>query len=172
MFWTSVVLVSLLSVNLGAAWAMDPSAVLSDLHMANQHEIDMGKMAQEKSQSEDVKAYGAQLVLDHQAADDKVLSLAKKDSIALLSAEARGLLAKHEKAQAHQMMAELSGKSGAEFDKAFTKAMIKDHKKDIAKLERAEKSLTHAETKELVSKVLPTLRQHLATAQKLVDKNG
>jgi putative membrane protein len=152
----------------GAARADDQAVkVLSDLHHANQMEIHMGKMAKEKSQSSDVQAYGDKLVKDHQDADDKVLKIAKDDGITLLAPADQGMMAKMESSKGENKMADLSAKSGADFDRAFLKEMVADHKKDIAKMEKAQKSLTQADVKDLVTNVLPTLREHLAIAQKL-----
>src|SRR4051812_13240957 len=80
-----------------------PAAVLSELHEANQNEIHMGRMAKEKSQSQDVQAYGDRLMKDHKEADDKVISLAKKDGIALQPATERGMMAKHDASEASKV---------------------------------------------------------------------
>ena len=53
--------------------------VLSKLHHSNQMEVAAGKLAQEKGQSKDVKAFGKTLVTDHSAADKKVMALAKEE---------------------------------------------------------------------------------------------
>jgi putative membrane protein len=169
--WTALVATTGL-FTAAAAFADDQAAkVLSDLHHANQMEIHMGMMAQEKSQSADMKAYGDTLVKDHKDADDQVLSLAKKDGISLETPSDEGLMAKHDASKGQKTMAALSAKSGADFDKEFAKTMVEDHKKDIAKLQKADGALTQADVKQLVEKLLPTLQAHLATAEKLAGNS-
>ncbi|HVO33894.1 MAG TPA: DUF4142 domain-containing protein [Elusimicrobiota bacterium] len=155
------------------AWCAEDTAtkVLSDLHHTNQMEIQMGMMAEQKGQSPDVKSFGSKLVKDHQDADNEVVSLAKKDDITLETPAQEGMIAKHEARSADKGMAELSSKTGADFDKAFAKTMVDDHKKDIAKLEKAQRDLHRADVRDLVAKLLPTLREHLSIAQR-IEKNG
>jgi putative membrane protein len=66
------------------------------------------------------------------------------------------------------MVRKLAAQSGAAFDRAFVDHMVADHKKDIAEFERASKDTTlSAQTRELASNALPTLRSHLALAESL-----
>src|ERR1700685_4192374 len=44
----------------------------------NYAEVDAGKLAQEKAKSDTVKQYGAMLVKDHSAANDKAIAAAKQ----------------------------------------------------------------------------------------------
>jgi len=56
---------------------------------------------------------------------------------------------------------------GAEFDKAWAKQMVQDHKDAISKFEMEEKQAQNSELRSFVSMTLPTLREHLAQAQAL-----
>jgi putative membrane protein len=145
--------------------------VLSDLHQANQDEIEMGRMAKEKGNSSEVRSYGAQLVKDHEDADQQVKELAKKENITLFSPRTQGLMAHRQAVREEKVIVELSTKSGPAFDKAFTQAIVDDHKRDIAKLEKVEKSLKSPDVHELVVKLLPTMQQHLEIAEQL-QRNG
>jgi putative membrane protein len=51
--------------------------LLAFIHHANQREIDLAKIAKERSDSPQVKAFADRLIADHQAADDQILSFAK-----------------------------------------------------------------------------------------------
>jgi putative membrane protein len=69
-------------------------------------------------------------------------------------------------------MKSLNNKKGTEFDQAFAQAMVADHKKDIAKLQDAQKDGDLSpDVKNLVSQLLPTLQKHLETAQKLAGSS-
>jgi putative membrane protein len=165
--WTTVLAMTTL-LSLSAAFADDQvPKLLSDLHHTNQMEIHMGAMAKEKSQSADVKAYGDKLVKDHTDADDQVLALAKKEGVALETPSQEGMMAQHDASKHMKGMADLSAKTGADFDKSFAQMMVDGHKKNIAKLQKADGSLTDPDAKALVEKLLPTLQEHLAIAQKI-----
>src|SRR4051812_41994402 len=79
----AIATVLFLGAGAGLALAEDAQTVLSDIHKDNQMEIRMGKLAQEKGQSADVRSFGERLVKDHQDADDKVKTLAEKQGIVL-----------------------------------------------------------------------------------------
>jgi len=65
-------------------------------------------------------------------------------------------------------MQELSGKSGAEFDKAFIDMMVEDHQKAISLFEQANsEKFSDAGLRKFVSDQLPGLRNHLSRAQQL-----
>ena len=51
--------------------------LLAFLHRANQREIELSKLARERSDSPQVKALADRLIADHQAADDRILAFAK-----------------------------------------------------------------------------------------------
>ncbi|MCD6048719.1 MAG: hypothetical protein K0Q55_122 [Verrucomicrobia bacterium] len=61
----------------------------------------------------------------------------------------------------------LSELSGVEFDRAYVKEMVSDHKQAVSKFETASKYLADSELKAFASKSLPTLRTHLEHAQRL-----
>ena len=59
----------------------------------------------------------------------------------------------------------LSKLSGGQFDEQFVKAMVTDHKKDIAKYEKEAKS--KSPLADFAKETLPTLEHHLQTAETL-----
>ncbi len=70
----------------------------------------------------------------------------------------------------HKAMSEKLRKlKGAEFDREFTRGMVKDHQMVIERLTRARTRTKDPEITSLVDKLLPTLKEHLSTAQKLQD---
>ena len=119
------------------------------------HEVAMGKMGLEKGDSEAVKSFSQRLVNDHSKAGEELKALATQKGITL-PAESKP-----------SMASMLESKKGTEFDKAFRKAMIADHKKDIAEFEKQAKSGADAEIKGFAEKTLPTLREHLKEAESL-----
>src|ERR1700733_7073363 len=83
--------ITILSCSAFGFAAMTDADVLNDLHQANQSEIHMGQLAEQKGTSSDVVAYGKTLASDHQDNDKRVVDLATKEGIAL-KAPAPGIM--------------------------------------------------------------------------------
>ncbi len=78
------------SKNNQAALAADSAdaRILSFLHEKNQEEIAVGKLAQEKGQSDAVRKYGATLVRDHTDNDSRVMTISQTQNIPLNTQDA------------------------------------------------------------------------------------
>jgi putative membrane protein len=90
-------------------------------------EIRMGQLAQQKGQSEDVKSYGQILVADHTATNDQAEKVADQIGVTPPTEPS---------AKQNAMYDKMSKLTGAEFDRTFARAMVADHKKDIAEYKR------------------------------------
>lgn len=66
-------------------------------------------------------------------------------------------------------MERLGKLSGNDFDKAYMKHMVDDHKKDVSEFEKASRSAKDPEVKAFAAKTLPTLKAHLQQAQTTYD---
>jgi len=124
-------------------------------------EVELGRLATQKGSSDAVKQFGQKMVDDHSAANAELTELAKSKSLNV-PAE---LDAKH-KAD----VAKFSKLSGAAFDKAYSKAMLDDHNKDVAAFEQQSVSGTDPDLKAFAAKTLPTLKTHLEMAKALNAK--
>src|SRR5215217_2215344 len=62
--------------------------------------------------------------------------------------------------------------SGAEFDRAYSKMMLKDHNKDVSEFEKQSTRGTDADLKAFAATTLPTLQQHLQMARALPGNEG
>ena len=121
-------------------------------------EVQAGQLAASKASDTNVKSFGDMLVKDHTNANNELVQLANSKKVELPAGPSRGERKDVEK------LGKLSGK---DFDKQFVAMGIKDHEKDIKKFEKASGSVKDPELKAWIDKTLPTLRQHLAQAQKL-----
>lgn len=119
-------------------------------------EVEAGKLAQEKGSTEAVKNFGAKMVEDHAAANEKLMALAESKKIKL---------PKEPDAKHKAMQKKLSAKSGAAFDKAYIKAQISDHEATVALFEREIASGKDAEAKAFASETLPVVKAHLTMLQ-------
>ncbi len=126
-------------------------------------------MAAEKGKSPQVKAFGKKLVADHTAADKKLLAYCKKNKIDEQALEA-ATKAETEKAAANPDMAKLHDATGEEFDKQFASMMAAEHGKSIETVTAARDGATDAALKQMLTKLLPVLEKHKATAEKISEK--
>jgi putative membrane protein len=156
---TLLMLGGVVAASSARAAEMSTDETLKKLHQSNTKEIHMGKMAQEKGQSKEVKAFGKMLVKDHGAADKKVMALAKEEKLELGG-----------EAKMSDDMASMP--TGAAFDSKFAQAMVDDHKKDIAEAKQAHDGTSDAKLKKLLEELIPTLEKHQETAQKIVDAHS
>jgi putative membrane protein len=125
-------------------------------------EVQVGQLAQGKASDPNVKSFAETLVKDHSAANNELVQLANSKHVELPAAPSHGQRKDIEK------MGKLSGK---DFDKQFVAMGVKDHEKDIKKFEKASGKAKDPQLKAWIDKTLPTLRQHLAQAQKLQQGN-
>lgn len=119
-------------------------------------EVEMGRMAQQKAQNDQVKQFGQRMVDDHSRASAELTQIASGKGV-------QPPTALDKKAQADK--AKLEKLSGAEFDRQYMAHMVADHKKDIAEFQKEAKSGRDADLKAFAAKTLPTLQDHLKLAQ-------
>jgi putative membrane protein len=162
---TAIVVGTMLMTFAIAARAQQPSASAAPaadqtfvMHaaQANVAEVELGKLALQKTQRDDVKKFGQQMVDDHTKAGDELRAIAMRKNIAVstdLDAEHKAL---------HDRLSKLSG---AAFDQAYMQAMADGHKKVAAEVRQESKSGKDAEVKAWATKTLPTIEAHLKHAQ-------
>lgn len=132
---------------------------IEDMAMANMAEVETGKLALSKSQNAEVKAYAQKMVDDHSKALSEVQTLAQSKGVTLPTE----LSAKH-KAKA-AMLEKLSGDS---FDRSYMKhAGLADHKDTHKKLKKSMGNVKDPDVKALVTKLTPTVEEHLKSAEQL-----
>ena len=120
-------------------------------------EVELGKLAQQKGSSEQVKSFGNQMVTDHTKAGDELKALAATKGVTLPSTPG-----KHQKD-----IDKLGRKSGADFDRDYARHMVDAHKKAVSLFQKTAKSGDDADVKAFAGKTLPTLQQHLEHANTL-----
>jgi putative membrane protein len=122
-------------------------------------EVQAAQLASAKAADPQVKSFAGMLVDHHTQANNELVQLANAKKVELPAGPPRGKRRDIEK---------LGKKSGADFDREFVREVgVKAHEKDIKLFENASKNLKDAQLKAFVDKTLPTLREHLAQAEKL-----
>ena len=137
------------AANTGSA----PQAELfvADEVAGNYGEIKASAMAQQKSGNAAVKAVAALLLKEHTAALADLKSIGSKKGITLPT---------EENADSKSKMADIQGKTGSEFDKAWCDMMMEKHHKTISKYETMVNTLPDADVKGFINKVLPKIKAH------------
>jgi putative membrane protein len=109
----------------GNSQVLDDQEFLRSALESSVGRVQLGQLAQQKSQSADIQQFGQLMVRDHTQLNEQVIA-----PIAMqLGVQGPKGISKKDK----QLLSSLSGLSGAQFDEMYIKAMVKDHKQDLKK---------------------------------------
>jgi len=141
----------------GSMFSRDDSRMMVDIAHANLAEIDTGKLALEKSQSDTVKKFAQQMIDDHTAALKELQTLAQSKGVKLPDSPDM----KHK-----TMATALRAMSGTSFDNQYMKRSgIDDHQATLTLLKKVQANAKDADLKAMAGKMLPTVQHHLQMAQ-------
>lgn len=119
-------------------------------------EVKLGQLALEKASSPAVKSFAQKMVDDHSKANEELRSAAAKDRMTLPNTM---------NAKDQELYNKLSDISGPAFDRAYMKAMVKDHEGDIKEFQNEANKGANPDIKSFASITLPILQQHLELAK-------
>ena len=142
------------------------ASILEQIHQANLKEIAIGKIAEEKASTDEVRAYADQLVKDHTSADQIVVATAQKKGARLRDTAA----GRRESARGKSAEQKLSSATGPQFDRLFLEQTSAEHKKLIAELQKEREDASDDDIEALIDKIVPILQQHHDLAQILMKK--
>lgn len=124
-------------------------------------EVEMARLALEKSQNDAVKQYAQKMIDDHTAAGEELKALASSKGVMLPSGP---------DAKSMALMAKMRNASGMEFDMMYVKeAGVKAHEK-MEKLFMKQSMARggDADAKAFAAKTLPTVQMHLGMARDMM----
>jgi putative membrane protein len=136
-------------------------AFMKEAAQGGMAEVELGQLADQKASNEEVRKFGQRMIDDHGKANDQLKSLAANQGVKLpqtLDAKDRATKLR------------LSKLSGDQFDKAYMKDMVRDHKADIAAFRRESTSGASTDVKDFATQTLPTLQNHLKEAESIEPK--
>lgn len=135
---------------------------MRDIAYANISEIEAGKLAQSKSQNDQVKSFAQKMVDDHTKAQDELKQLAQSKGVSLPT----------EPDMKHKTAAKALEKlSGDKFDAMYMKqAGLNDHKSAHKLLEKVSKNAKDPELKAYAEKMVGPVEEHLKMAQQQAKK--
>jgi putative membrane protein len=126
---------------------------------AGRKEVAAATLASATASDAGVKSFADTLVKDHTALNRQVATASGQSDAAAPAPDATAT-------------ADLQGRTGADFDRAFIDMMVTDHQNAIALFENAAQNASTEQAKSLAQGALPTLREHLQAAQDLQGKLG
>lgn len=120
-------------------------------------EVELGRLAVQKARDDRIRQFGQKMIDDHSKANDALKQAASQEGLSVPSS----LDDKHK-----QTLNKLEKLSGAQFDTAYAKEMVRDHKEDVKLFEKQSKAGSSAVQK-FAADTLPTLKNHLQMAEEL-----
>lgn len=139
----------------------DDSEFLVAAAESDMMEIELGKLAQSKGMSADVKNFGKMMVDEHTKSANETKPFADRLQVSLPA----GLTDKGK-----EQYNELNEKTGKDFDEKFADLMVKNHEKAVDKMEKASTDANDPEIRSWAAGKVPVLRGHLEHAKTLQDK--
>jgi putative membrane protein len=145
------------------AWTNDH--IFGFAHNANEGEIALGKLASTKATNPKVKAFGAEMVKDHQAMMKETHALMTKVNA---TPDSTWDDAKDLASAGNDKLKELTDKAkGADWDKNYIESQVDAHQKVLDKLQDAAKSTTDTTVAAGLSKATAKVQEHLTKAQSI-----
>jgi putative membrane protein len=157
-----IAMTAALAVTSASAADKRDQTFIKDAIEGNLAEVQMGKLAQDKGQSDGVKSFGQMLVTDHTDANQKATAVANQIGVTPPTEPNAKQKALYEK---------MSKLSGPAFDREFAKAMVQDHKEDIQKFQQEAKKQNDP-VGNFANQTLPTLQKHLQQAEALTNNKS
>jgi putative membrane protein len=141
-----------------SAWAQDKASqsFLTEAIQGNLAEVQMGQLAQKNGSSDAVKQFGQMLVKDHGESNKKAMRVASSMGVTAPTQS------NSKQKATYNRLVKLTGN---QFDRAFAKDMVADHKGDIRAFEK--ESTKNDAAGSYAKETLPTLRKHLQAAESL-----
>lgn len=140
-----------------SAFAVSPRAFVETASEKGLAEIENGKLALQKSQSEDVRRFAQMMIDDHQAANSELVEMSNQlrlppsDEAAMMDRVKKLILEYRE----------------GSFDKAYANNQVSAHEQTIELFQEQAEDADTPPLQEYAKKYLPKLEAHLEAAKKL-----
>jgi len=129
--------------------------------LGNTAEIQAGQLADSTADSSAIKNFAAQLVSDHQAAQNDLKTLGTQVNVNVAdSADSNHLM----------ILDTLRGLTGRAFDSAFIMNQIQDHNRAISDFQAEINSGNKSSVIKYANQYLPALQMHLSTADSIATE--
>ena len=129
----------------------------------NLMEVRLAQAAQQRGTNPSVKQFAQRMVIDHTSMQKQWMAAAKKNGIDF----------KADMSARHQQQAEqLRTLTGAAFDQTYMGLMVQNHQENVTSFQAQRNAGHSADVRQLIEVSLPTLQEHLRTAQQIAGQVG
>jgi putative membrane protein len=144
----------------GRAWAVPADKeFVEKAAIGGMMEVELGRYASTHAASPAVRTFGQRMATDHSKANAELTAIARQEGLSVPTV----MDEKHRKE-----VAKLTEKTGSDFDEAYMKMMVDDHK-DVIDEFRAQADEGKSEVDRFAAKTLPTIESHLSQAKTLKE---
>jgi len=126
-------------------------------------EVQFGKLATEKSTSDDVKSFGQKMIDEHTKLNEKIASIADSLGVMLPKRMSKEDQAEYDK---------LNTLSGDEFDKEYITAMVKNHHANLREFRIEANSTTDPGLKDAITDGATLIHDHMVIIDKIARAKG
>lgn len=144
----------------GTASAMDKKFVTEATEGSNA-EIALGNLAQQKSNSDDVKQFGQRMVQDHTQLNQQMQPVAQQIGVNV----SQDQLSPKDQA----LQSKLQGLSGDQFDRAYIRAMVMDHRHDLQQFRHEIATTKDSTIRDTAQQGEKVIAEHLHLAEQLAQ---
>jgi len=143
---------------------MGDQSFVSEAMQGNLAEVQMAQLAQQKSQSSDVKQLAQKLASEHSQMNQKWFDPEAK----ALSVSVPKKPSKKEKKEIEK----LQGLSGTDFDKEYLTATVKDQQKDLKSYKDESNSAQDPNVKQIAEMGTKVISEHLQVAEQVAKNHN
>lgn len=147
----------------GGALSSTDRQFLMKAAMMDMAEIQTGRLAVSQGASESVRQFGQRMIDDHTRTSQQLMQMASAAGFA----PPQTLDSKHRAAAD-----KLARQTGAAFDRAYMKQMVKDHQEAVSLYQRQSTRGTMPELRAFAAATLPALQEHLTMARSMANGGG
>jgi putative membrane protein len=126
-------------------------------------EVQLGQLAQQKSQSDDVKQFGQRMVINRTKLDEQIKPIADKLEVAK---------PKEPSKKDKQLIAKLETLSGPQFDEEYIKAVVKDNQRNVKDFKTEAESAQDPNLQQAAKMDAPVLAQHLQAVEQIAQTHN
>ena len=145
------------------AQTMDDKVFVRDALEGGMAEVQLGQLAAQKSSSADVKQFGQKMVEDHTKLGNEMTALANQMGVKPPAGPSK---------KDTKLLAKLQGLSGQQFDQAYIKAMVKDHKKDESDFKSEAQMSQNPAVKQVATQGATVIAGHLQMIQQIAQAHN
>jgi putative membrane protein len=148
---------------LASAAAADPATFIRKAGQGGLAEVEAGRLASSRATNSEVRSFGAMMVEDHGAANQKLAKLAADEGVEMPKTYG----------ESHKLMLQsLQAADSGSFDRNYMTHMVKAHEETVQMLKSEIAAGQDPEVKAYAQAALPTVEKHLREAYRIAGRQG